>query len=458
MLHIYNTATKKLEEIKPITPGKIGFYACGPTVYQQAHIGNLRAYVLEDVLRRTLEDLEGFKVKHVMNITDVGHLTDDADEGEDKLEKAAREAGRDAWVISKEYAEKFIDDIAVLNILEPSSMPKATDHIQEQIELIKALEEKGVTYKISDGIYFDTSQVKDYGKLGGQKLEEKKEGARVQANVEKKNPTDFALWKFSPKDQTRQMEWDSPWGKGFPGWHVECSAMSRMELGQPIDIHAGGVDHIPVHHENEIAQSETAYGVPYVNHWMHVEFLTVDGQKMSKSLGNTHTIEDLRQKGIDPMALRYFFLGAQYRSKQNFTWEAIQGAQNALEKLQRVVRAWKKPNGGISEFENEFRIVMEDDLNTPEALAILWKVIDSKYPSSAKATTVLFFDQVLGLGLDEFVSKPLMIPVDIKKIADERWEARMNGDWDTSDKIRELLEGQGWQVLDRKDGYMLIKN
>jgi len=457
MLKLWNTASKKLEEIKPITPGKIGLYACGPTVYQRAHIGNLRAYVMEDLLRRTLESLEGFTVKHIVNITDVGHLTDDADEGEDKLEKAARDAGRDAWVVSKEYADLFTEDIRALNILLPTRMPKATDHIEEQIELVKALEDKGVTYRTSDGIYFDTSKYPSYGRFGGQKLEEKKEGARVSANPEKRNAADFALWKFSPEGQTRQMEWVSPWGKGFPGWHVECSAMSRMELGQPFDIHAGGVDHIPVHHENEIAQSETAYGVPYVNHWMHVEFLTVDGKKMSKSLGNTYTIDQLREKVIDPLALRYFFLGAQYRSKQNFTWEALEGAQHALDKLRRTVRTWKKPNGGLSEFETHFRNAIEDDLNTPEALAVLWKLVDSEYPSSGKATSLLFMDKILGLGLDVCVSKPLMVPVDIKKLADTRWDARKSGDWDTSDRMREELEGKGWTVLDGKDGYTLEK-
>lgn len=458
MLKLWNTATKHLEEIKPIARGKIGMYACGPTVYQRAHIGNFRAFIMEDVLRRALEYIEGYKVKHVMNVTDVGHLTDDADAGEDKLEKAAREAGTDAYEISKRYTRLFMDDLEALNILTPHAMPKATEHIEEQIELVRALEDKGVTYETSDGIYFDTSKVPSYGSFGGQRLEQKKAGARIEAASEKRNPADFALWKISPTDVKRQMEWDSPWGTGFPGWHVECSAMSRKELGQPFDIHAGGVDHIPVHHENEIAQSETAYGVPYANYWMHVEFLTVDGQKMSKSLGNTYTLDNLRERGIDPLALRYFFLGAHYRTKQNFTWEAIQAAQNALEKIRRTVRSWDEPSDGIAEIEQGFRKKIEDDLNTPEALAVLWKLMDADYGSAAKASTILFMDKVFGLGLKQSVSKPLMIPVDIKNIADARWEARQRGDWDTSDNLREVLEGKGWQVLDGKDTYTLIRS
>ncbi|HWQ99286.1 MAG TPA: cysteine--tRNA ligase [Candidatus Methylomirabilis sp.] len=455
MLRLWNTATKRLEDVRPITPGRIGFYACGPTVYQRAHIGNLRAYVMEDVVRRALTYLDNLNVKHVMNITDVGHLTDDADEGEDKLEKAAREEGATAWDVSQMYTRKFTDDLKRLNILEPSVMPKATDHIAEQIELVKTLEEKGFTYRTNDGVYFDTSKLPSYGSFGGQRLVDKEAGARVETNPEKLHPSDFALWKFSPADAKRQMEWESPWGVGFPGWHIECSAMSRKELGQPFDIHAGGVDHVPVHHENEIAQSVAAYGIPLANHWMHVEFLLVDGQKMSKSLKNTYSLDDLREKGIDPAAYRLFLLGAHYRSKQNFTWEAVHGASQALLRLQRVVRSWDKPATGCADLETAFRAAIEDDLNTPEALAVLWKTIDSDYPTSAKASTVLWMDRVLGLMLDEVVAVPLMIPVEVKQLADTRWKARQERDWQASDKLRDELLAKGWEVDDGKEGYVL---
>jgi cysteinyl-tRNA synthetase len=455
MLRLYNTASKNTEEIKPIVPGRIGLYACGPTVYRRAHIGNFRAYVMQDVLRRTLENIEGFKVKHVMNITDVGHLTDEADAGEDKMEKAARESEKDARTIAREFEKLFIEDMEALRILKPAAMPRATEHIEEQIELVKTLEEKWMTYRTSDGIYFDTSKFPAYGRFGGQSMEEKREGARVEANPEKKNPADFALWKFSKPDEKRQMEWNSPWGLGFPGWHVECSAMSRKELGQPFDIHAGGVDHIPVHHENEIAQSQAAYGVPLANEWMHVEFLTVDGRKMSKSLGNTLTLDDLRERGMAPADLRFFFLGAHYRSMQNFTWEAAQGAKAAREKIERAARSWKEPAGRCEDAERDFTSAMENDLNTPEALAVVWKMIDSDHPAGAKSASLLFMDRVLGVGFSDVAAKPLLAPKEIKSLADERLKARRMGDWDNADRFREEIEGRGWKALDTKDGYTL---
>lgn len=455
MLKLWNTATHAVEAIKPIAPGQIRFYACGPTVYQRASIGNLRAYVMEDLLRRTLTSIDGLTVRHAMNITDVGHLVGDGDEGEDKMEKSARETGEDAWSISRRYADLFVRDMQAMNILMPTSMPKATDHISEQIELVKTLEERGFTYKTSDGIYFDTSKLASYGSFGGQKLEDKQEGARVEANAEKKNASDFALWKFSPKEGKRQMEWESPWGVGFPGWHLECSAMSRKELGQPFDIHAGGVDHIPVHHENEIAQSVAAYGMPLANVWMHVEFLLVDGQKMSKSLKNTYSLDELHEKGIDPMAFRLFLLGAHYRSKQNFTWEAVNAAKHAYTSLCQKARTWDAPAEGLADAEAAFTAAMENDLNTPQALAVLWDVVNGEAPTSAKASTVLWMDRVLGLNLKDCVSKPLFIPSDIKALADERWEARKNRDWAASDRIRDALKAKGWEVDDGKNGYTL---
>lgn len=431
-------------------------YCCGPTVYQRAHIGNLRAYLMEDLLRRTLESIEGYEVKHVMNITDVGHLVSDSDEGDDKMEKSAREQGKDAWEIAKEYEALFLDDVKVLNILKPSVTPRATECIQDQVDLIELLEQKGVTYKTSDGIYFDTSKMPDYGKLSGQRLEDKQEGARVETNQEKQNPSDFALWKFSPMDDKRQMEWVSPWGVGFPGWHIECSAMSHKELGQPFDIHCGGVDHIPVHHENEIAQSEMAYGAPYVNHWMHVEFLMVDNQKMSKSLGNVYNLDQVKEKGIDISALRLFFLGAQYRTKQNFTWEAVQGVQNAYEKLTRAIRSWDEAGTqGIGELEVEFRDAIEDDLNTPKALAVLWKLVDSNHDTASKRSSLQFMDRILGLGIADLKPEVIDVPNDIKLLADQRLIAKQEKNWSESDRLRDEILLKGWIVLDTKDGYRL---
>ncbi len=454
MLRIWDTKKRSIEEVRPLQPGKVGFYACGPTVYQRAHIGNLRAYVFEDVLKRALMANE-YSVRHVVNITDVGHLTDDADAGEDKMERAAKEEGKDAWDISREYTRLFLEDIAALNILLPDALPKATDHIDEQIELVKTLEDKGFTYETDDGVYFDTSKFAHYGSLGGQSLSEKQEGVRVEANTQKRHPSDFALWKFSGEKGKRHMEWDSPWGKGFPGWHAECSAMSRKELGQPFDIHAGGIDHIPVHHENEIAQSEAAYGVPLANMWFHVEFLLIEGQKMSKSLRNTFTIDDLREHDIYPLAFRYFLLGSHYRKKQNFTWDAVQGAQIALEKMYRVCRAFPNPGTVLVDAESAFMDAINDDLNTPEALASLHALFDGDQNDADKAATALAMDRVLGLGLDAVVSKPLFIPPDIKALADERDKARNKKQWDRSDALRDEIERKGWILRDTAEGYLL---
>jgi cysteinyl-tRNA synthetase len=411
---------------------------------------------MEDLLQRVLE-VDGFDVTRVMNITDVGHLVGDVDEGEDKVEMAARKAGKTAQEIAEMYTQRFLADATKLNVKIPRApfLCKATDHIAEQIELVKALEEKGFTYRTSDGIYFDTSKFAAYGSFSGQKLEEKEEGARVAANVEKRNKTDFALWKFSPKDVKRQMEWESPWGVGFPGWHIECSAMARKYLGQPFDIHCGGIDHIPVHHENEIAQSEAAYGVKLADYWMHVEFLLVDGQKMSKSLGNVYTVSDVVAKGFDPLILRYFFLGASYRQKQNFTWEALGAAQNALNKLRGVSRDWAMPTTSDAAFEAEFLGAMHEDLNSPKALAVVWKLLDAEIESGVKAATLLWMDRILGLSLESVVSKPVEVPQDIRLLAQERDEARTNKDWSLSDKLRDEILAKGWNVEDTKDGQRL---
>jgi cysteinyl-tRNA synthetase len=450
-MKLWNTASRSLVEFAPITPGKVGMYACGPTVYQRAHIGNMRAYVAEDILRRTLE-ADGLAVREVVNITDVGHLTDDADAGQDKLEKASATTGESAWEIARRFTDAFVTDLKSLNIELPTAMPKATDHIPEQIALIQELETKGFTYTTSDGVYFDTSKFPDYGKLSGQPLEEKEEGARVTVNAEKRQATDFALWKFSPTGEKRQMEWESPWGIGFPGWHIECSAMARKELGQPFDIHAGGVDHIPVHHENEIAQSVAGYGSPLANIWFHVEFLLVDGQKMSKSLGNTYSLTDLAEKGFDSLDFRYFLLGAHYRQKLNFTWEALQAAKNARRKLINIVRSWNTPLIGCADLDAEFMSAMHDDLNTPRALSVIWKTVDSEYPTDAKAETILKMDKVLGLGISEFVGKPVTVPSDIAALLSKRKEARHNKDWAESDRIRDEIQARGWSIEDSAGG------
>jgi len=465
MLKLHNTLSRQLEEFKPIEPGKVRMYTCGPTVYWNATIGNFRSYVFEDVLVRLLE-LEGFEVKRVLNITDVGHLTDDADEGEDKMIKAARREGKTVWDIANLYFDKFIEDSTRLNIKLPEKpfLCRATDHLDQQIELIRILMDKGFGYQTSDGIYFDTSKFPDYGKLSGQRSEDKEEGARIEANPEKRNKTDFALWKFSyPNGRSfdpaqddgskkRQMEWESPWGLGFPGWHAECSAMANEYLGQPFDIHCGGVDHIAVHHENEIAQSEAAYGGKMANYWLHNEFLTVDGQKMSKSLGNGYTLDDLAKKGFEPLALRLFYLGANYRQIQNFSFEALQASKNALHKLRNAARDLETDGSVLSDIEADFLSAMNDDLNTPKALAVVWKLLDSESTTQDKGTTLLMMDKILGLSLDEYVGKKIEVPEDIQALLDERAKARNEKNWGESDKLREEIENRGWTVEDTKEG------
>jgi len=454
MLKLWNTCTKSLEDFHPLHDNRVGFYACGPTVYNPATIGNLRSYVAEDILRRTLE-LLGYTVEHVMNITDVGHLVGDRDEGEDKMEREAAKRGTTAWEIAKEYEERFLRDIARLDIETPNKLPHATNHIKEQIALVKTLEEKGFTYEIFNGIYFDTSKFKPYGAFSGQKLEEKEEGMRVAANPEKKHPSDFALWKFSPKEGKRQMEWESPWGVGFPGWHLECSAMSVKYLGQPFDIHAGGVDHIPVHHENEIAQSEAAYGKELAEYWMHVEFLLVDGRRMGKSEGNAYTLDDLIAKNFDPLAFRLYCLGTHYRSKMNFTWEGLEAAQHALKKLRQAARELEAPAIGCAEFEKTFAAALEDDLNVPKALAVVWELLGSDQPKSAKAEALLRMDRVLGLGLKEYIGQAIPVPDEITALAEEREQARKTKDWKRSDELRDQINAKGWSIEDGDEGYSL---
>ncbi|MDO8499375.1 MAG: cysteine--tRNA ligase [bacterium] len=464
MLKFYNSLTHQLEEFKPIKKGKVGLYTCGPTVYNFAHIGNLRTYIFEDVLKRVIR-YDGFKVKHVMNITDVGHLTDDADAGEDKMEKGAKREGKTAWEIAEFYTQEFKRDLADLNIIEPNTWCRATDHIKEQIKLIKKLEKRGYTYKTADGIYFDTAKLPDYGKMANLKNQELIGGVRVDIG-DKTNITDFALWKFSPKLEKRQMEWVSPWGIGFPGWHIECSAMSTKYLGQPFDIHCGGIDHIPVHHTNEIAQSEAAEGKPLANFWLHGEFLLIDAGKMAKSEGNFITLNTLREKNINPLSYRYFLLQTHYRKQLNFSWEALTAAETGLVHLYRLAgelaplsfRA-NPPAGGAAEesLSVDFNKTINNDLNTPEALALIWKALKDKSISQA---TLLAFDEVLGLKIKENLAKTSTekIPDQILKLKQERDRAREQKDWTASDDLRKKLENAGYVVKDTSAGTQINKN
>lgn len=451
MLRMYNTLTRKKEDFEPIQKDLVRIYACGPTVYWFAHVGNLRAFLFTDFLRRTLS-YNGYQIKMVMNITDVGHLTSDEDEGEDKMFVAMRREGKTAYEIADVYTKAFLEDVAKLNMLPAHEYPRATKHIDEQIEMIKDIERNGFTYVTSDGVYFDTSKLPQYGVLSGQRAEEKKAGARVEMK-EKRNATDFALWKFSPAGAQREMEWDSPWGKGFPGWHIECSAMSKKYLGFPFDIHTGGVDHIAVHHENELAQSVGCCGINEARFWLHSEFLTVDGGKMSKSLGNLFTLRELIDKKFDPLAFRYLVLGAHYRTKLNFTWEALEAAQHALLNLQATVRDWDQPKIGCAQYEQRFLDVLNDDLNTPQALAVMWEMVyDPALPTSGKAESLLKFDTVLGLGLDAHIAKPLRIPEDIHELVRQREDARMKKDWKAADGIRKEIEAMGYEIEDLQKG------
>lgn len=452
-LTLYNSLSRKKEPFKPRKRGAVGVYSCGPTVYDFAHIGNMRSFIFSDILRRTLE-YNKYKVKLVMNITDVGHLTDDADAGDDKIEKAAKKTGRDAWEVAAFYTKQFERDRAALNILPPSKQPKATDHIFEQITLIQKLEKKGYTYRTSDGIYFNTGKYPAYGKLSRQKASEKRAGARVALSDEKRNPTDFALWKFSPASEKRQMEWKSPWGVGFPGWHIECSAMSAKYLGQPFDIHTGGIDHLAVHHEGEIAQSEAAAGKPLANIWMHSEFLVLRDAKMSKSLGNIMTVSDLARDGFDPLAYRYLTLGTHYRKPLVFTTSALKTAQTALEHLRHDIESLPRAaKTGVAAYEKKFLAAVNDDLNMPKALAVTWNLVKARRsnPAAVKAS-ILKFDQVLGLGLSKVKKTTVKVTSDVRNLIAARERARKNKNWQEADALREKIAKLGFTVEDTPSG------
>ena len=457
-MRIFNSLTRKVEEFAPMHPPVVKMYTCGPTVYSYPTIGNWRTYVTSDLIVRALKYLD-YKVDFVMNLTDVGHLTGDnsgdADTGEDRLEKAAKKERKTAWEIAKFYSEDFEGGFSKLNLIKPMIFSKATEHIKEQVELIGEIEEKGFAYKIADGVYFDVAGYERAGNTYGElsNLDEIKKGARIEVNQEKKDPRDFALWKFSPGGEKRQMEWESPWGVGFPGWHIECSAMSMKYLGEQLDVHVGGEDLKSTHHPNEIAQSEAVTGKkPFCRYWVHGAFLLVDGGRMGKSEGNAFTLADIESRGYSPLALRYFYLTGHYRKQINFTWESLGAAAKAMEKLSDLVAGWKGANGTeCPEFEERFREAIEDDLNMPEALAVVWELAKSDYPDGAKRASLLKFDEVLGLGLGKVKSqKSKGESGEIKKLLEQREALRREKRFAEADAVREEIEKLGHRVEDDK--------
>ena len=458
-IELYNTLTRKKEKFTPIRRGffgkpEVGMYHCGPTVYNYAHIGNLRAYVFADTLKRLMK-VAGYKIKQVINITDVGHFTNDADTGEDKIEKASKREHKSSWDIAEFYAQAFFRDLKDLNIdIIGTKFPRATQYINEQIKIIKTLSEKGFTYPTSDGIYFDTSKFPEYGKLGNIDLKGIRAGERVEVNEEKKNPTDFALWKFSPKNEKRDMEWPSLWGVGFPGWHIECSAMSRALLGDMFDIHTGGIDHIPTHHNNEIAQSEGATGKMPARVWMHNAFVNISGGKMAKSDENFITLSLLKEKGYSPLAYRYFLLTARYSTQINFTWEALDGVANAYKKLVATIHELP-PCGKVNkELWNQIVGFMADDLDTPKALALVWDILkDDRLSPADKKATIVKTDELFGLKLGEKTREAaIAISESVLKLADERKSARAEKNWKKSDELRDQITKLGFEVKDTPEG------
>ena len=469
-LFFYNTLTGKKEKFIPINKNEVKMYSCGPTVYSYAHIGNFRTYIFVDSLRRTLE-YNGYKMKHVMNITDVGHLTSDADTGEDKMEKAAKKEGKDPYEIAKFYANAFMKDMGKLHIEKPEIITKATDNIPQMIEMVKEIIKNGYGYETSKGIYFDVSKLDKYPVLSNNSVEGQQAGARVEVDKEKRNPFDFALWIKAPENHI--MKWDSPWGKSYPGWHIECSAMGRRFLGENFDIHTGGVDHIPVHHENEIAQCKGAFGHNPANFWMHCEFLLVDGGKMSKSLGNIYTISELKEKGIEPLAYKLFCFSSHYRNKLNFTFDGVKASNIALNRIRKGYLAHLNGNDSIEEkeieeYENRFHNAINDDLNIPLAIGVLWDVIKNEKKSKELADLILRFDKVFGLDLansekylqelNENEEDMSVIPEQVLQFANERKIARENKDFQKADLLRKKIEESGYQIKDIAGGdYKIVK-
>ncbi|MBQ3696117.1 MAG: cysteine--tRNA ligase [Alphaproteobacteria bacterium] len=462
-MKLYNTLTRQLEEFKPITDGKVGMYCCGPTVYSYAHIGNLRTYLNEDFLHRTLVRA-GYDVHHVMNITDVGHLTSDEDTGEDKMLKAAEKEKMDVLALARKYENFFFDEENDLNIIRPSTVCRATEHVQDMIEFVKKLEEKGLAYVAGGNVYFDTLKFGHYGELSHKDIEGLQHGARVEEDPNKRNPTDFVLWFTSSKFENQILQWDSPWGRGYPGWHIECSVMSSKYLGEYIDIHCGGIDHISVHHENEKAQSEGCFGHKWVNYWVHNAFLQLKDVKMSKSLGNILTTPSLKEKGYNPLAYRYLALTAHYRSELQFTWEALDAAQAAFNNLKaRVIEIKKDLSGAVDEAKKaallgKFDEAIFNDVATPQALAVMWEVVkDAALNNATKWAILSEIDTVFGLKMDEMKEEAYVPDAEVQALLDARKAARAAKDWAKSDEIRDALKAKGLAVKDLPDGSVEIK-
>ena len=469
-MELYNTLTRKKEIFRPIKEGEVLFYQCGPTVYWTQHIGNLRAAVLSDIVRRTFL-YNGYKVKFARNYTDVGHLVSDGDSGEDKMEKGVKREGLSPIQIAKKYIKIFENDNRDLNNLEPTYKPKATEYIKEMQAMVQVLFDKGFAYATPLAIYFDISKTKNYTRLSGQKMEENRGGAgngQVE-DPQKRNPADFSLWFFRAGKHANAIQyWPSPFtsplvenGNGFPGWHIECSAMSKTLLGDTLDVHMGGIEHIPVHHTNEIAQSESANGVPLANYWLHNEWLMFNNTKMAKSEGTAFSLAEIKEKGFNPLALRYFFLQANYHSKQNFTWEALQSAQTGYDRLVNNVSALGKTVGKIDEgFQKEFNKTISDDFNTPQALAVVQKLLRSDLANENKLATILDFDKVLGLDLKKAVKTSSEdrtgVPKEIEDLMSERKTARENKDWKKSDELRDKIKSLGYEIKDTSKGQEVV--
>jgi cysteinyl-tRNA synthetase len=465
---LLNSDGRQLEDFIPLKEGEVSLYCCGPTVYNYAHIGNMRAYTYEDILKRTME-YAGYKVNHVMNVTDVGHLTGDGDDGEDKMIKSAREQGMTPWDIAQHFTDAFFKDSERLNIVRPNKVCKATEHIQEMIDMVKTLEDKGFTYVSGGNVYFDTSKYPDYGRMANLENQDLQHGARVALDTNKRNYTDFVLWFTNSKFEDQAMTWDSPWGTGYPGWHIECSAMSTKYLGSHFDIHCGGVDHIPIHHTNEIAQSEAANGCKWVNYWLHNEFILMKSGKMSKSKGGFITLQDLLDKGYASLDYRYFLLGGHYRSQLVFSWESLDASRSARESLMRKIAVLKKEGeaADVSKLSeagkkvlNDFQDHMAADLNTPRALADIWSLLRNKELSPGdKLSLIMDMDRILGLKLDEeTIEEAGTLDAAIDALIAERQEARKNKDFARSDEIRDQLLEQGIQIIDSPDGPKWKKN
>jgi len=460
MIKFYNTLSRKKEEFKPLEGNTVRLYTCGPTVYKDATIGNMKSYIFMDVLRRVLK-YNGYELKHAMNITDVGHLVSDGDEGEDKMVKAAKEAKKTPLEIAEYYTKLFFEDFKKLNIEVPEIVCKATDHIQEMQEFVQKLLDNGYAYETSTAIYFDVSKLNEYGVLSGIDLRNQMAGARVEVDEEKKNPYDFALWIKAPANHI--MKWESPWGLCYPGWHIECSAMSTKYLGEQFDIHTGGIDLVPTHHENEIAQSKGANGCSPVNFWMHCEYLLINGGKMSKSLGNAYLVNDLIEKGYSPLAFRMLCFTSHYRNKLNFTWEALESAANSLIKIKEGYILHE--NGEeiieeaiINEYKQKFLDAINDDLNMPVAISVVWDVIKNPIKSKEFAKLLLEFDRVLAIDIAKPVEKiETEIPEEIINLADKRLEAKKNKNYAVADELREEIKQKGYTIEDTKDGYKVKK-